>query len=278
MKIILTPAIVLATALFSVNANALVTSPAGSDFQDGTASGWHIGSRGNTDVLQVTVGTEADNNSYLRYVSTGPGEITYGTDDSGNQIITKIEHEDSRVAIMAGADYKGNWSAMGIKSVTARMKNNGPVDLRMHSAFGNSYADLRTRYATEGVDVAADGQWHDVVFSLTEGLHMVSNGGHGKSSAQFSVEETMGNVVAFRFTEGYFGEEYFPKRRGPFEGYNAGRNVVADLWIDDIQFSTSEAGGVAAAAANVSAVPVPGAVWLFTSAITGLIVSRKRKI
>lgn len=272
MKKELIPVMALATALFSVNANALVATPTGSDFQDGTTSGWHIGTRGNDKVLQLSVGREANDNSYLRYVSNGPGEITYGTDDDGNQIITKVEHEDSRVAVMAGMDYNGNWSAMGIKSVTARMKNNGPVDLRMHSAFGNSYADLRTRYATAGVDVVADGEWHDVVFSLTEDLHMVSIGGHGHSSAQFSVEETMGNIVALRFTHGVFGEENFPKRRGPFEGYNAGAHVVADLWIDDIQLSTVETAG------NVSTVPVPGAVWLFTSAIAGMVVSRKRSV
>ncbi len=221
-----------------------------SDFEDGTTQGWGKGRRVN---LPVSIGMEDNGNHYLRYVSNGPD----------------AEEHDKRIALLAGKEWRGNYSAMGVTSITARMKNMGPKDLEMHAAFGNSLADLRTRFATEGVAVAADGEWHDVVFDLSNNLHQVSLHGHGKSSAQFSLDEVLGNIVNLRFTHGTFGETYL-ERRGPFEGYNAGEEVVADLWIDDIKLSTAPVG------AEVSNVPLPGAVWLFTSAIAGLSIARKR--
>lgn len=255
MKKFLAPLAILTLALTSVSANAVVAVPS-TDFEDGTFSGWHKGSAAETPMF---IGEEDNGNHYLRYISNGPD----------------APESDKRIALIAGNDYRGNYSAMGIKSITTRMKNDGPTDLVMHAAFGNQLADLRTRFATAGVTVAADGQWHDVNFSLTDGLHQVALGGHGKSSAAFSIDEVLGNIASLRFTHGVLGETYLA-RRGPFEGYNAGEEVVADLWIDDINLSTLvyEPGNAAA----VSAVPVPGAVWLFTSAIAGLAVSRKRAI
>ena len=245
----------LAITMTSFNANAVIVGPS-TDFENGTVSGWHIGSRGD-GAVQVGVGSEGDN-TYLRYTSTGIGQ-------------------DSRVALMADTDYRGNFSQLGVNSIVTRMRNDGPVDLRMHVAFGNSLAGLRTRYATEGVDLVADGQWYDVTFSLTENLHMVSSGGHGKSSAKFSAEEVLANIVNLRFTHGVFGETYL-ERRGPFEGYNAGEEVEADLHIDDIQLSTLVSSSGASMAMAMAPVPVPAAVWLFASAIGGLAVSRKRSI
>lgn len=242
-----TPLAVLAFALASASANAAVMVPS-TDFEDGTLQGWHKGGAAETP---MNVEQEGNGNYYLRYISNGP----------------HAAESDKRIALMAGNDYRGNYSAMGIKSITTRMKNNGPVDLVMHAAFGNELAGLRTRFATAGVTVAADGEWHDVVFSLTNDLHQVSIGGHGKSSAAFSIDEVLGNIASLRFTHGVLGETYLA-RRGPFEGYNAGEEVEADLWVDDINLSTS--------VSSVSAVPVPGAVWLFATAITGLGISRKR--
>lgn len=259
MKNLLAPLTVLALALTSISANATIIPM--TDFENGTLSGWH---KGGAAKIPLTIGMEDDGNHYMRYISNGPDAP---------------EH-DTRVAMMSGNDYRGNYSAMGVKSITTRMKNDGPVDLTMHAAFGNSLAGLRTRFATKGVSVVADGQWHDVIFDLAEDLHMVSQGGHGKSSAAFSLAEVLGNISGIRFTHGVFGETYLA-RRGPFEGYNAGEEVVADLWIDDISFSTDFAsvlaGEVIAGDDGVSAVPVPGAVWLFTSALAGLSISRKRK-
>jgi len=259
MRNILAPLTVLAIALTSVSANATVIPM--TDFEDGTLSGWH---KGGVAQVPMTVGMEENGNHYLRYISNGPD----------------AREHDKRIALMSGNDYRGNYSAMGVQSITTRMKNDGPVDLTMHAAFGNTLAGLRTRFATKGVSVVADGQWHDVVFDLAEDLHMVSQGGHGKSSAAFSLSEVLGNISGIRFTHGVFGETYLD-RRGPFEGYNAGEEVVADLWVDDINFSTDTATALLEARISgddgVSAVPVPGAVWLFTSALAGLSISRKRK-
>lgn len=249
MNKVFKPLLALATVLACVNVSAAVVPM--SDFEDGTTQGW---GKGDDAGNPVTVGIEADGNSYLRYESNGPD----------------AKEHDKRVALIAGKDWRGNYSAMGIQSITVRMKNMGPEDLQMHAAFGNSLAELRTRFATAGVAVAADGEWHDVAFSLTDNLHQVSIGGHGKSSAAFSAEEVLGNIVNLRFTHGTFGETYL-ERRGPFEGYNAGEELVADLWIDDIKLSTVAIEG------DVSAVPLPGAVWLFGSAILGLSVSRRKR-
>ncbi len=249
MKTIFAPLSVLALALTSASALALPMT----DFEDGTLSGWH---KGSAAAIPMEVGTEADGNKYLRYISNGPDAP---------------EH-DKRVTFMAGNDYRGNYNAMGAKTIRTRMKNNGPVELSMQAAFGNTLAGLRTRYSTEAVIVPADGEWYDVVFDLESNLHMVGIGGHGKSSAAFSAAEVLGNISSLRFLHGVLGEVYLA-RRGPFDGYNAGEEVVADLWVDDIEVSTLAADYVSP---DVSAVPLPAAAWLFLSGITGLVVSRKR--
>ncbi len=257
MKKIFKPLLALATVLACVNVSAS-TVPM-SDFEDGTTQGW---GKGEDATFPTTVGTEANGNSYLRYTSNGPD----------------AKEHDKRVALIAGNEWRGNYSALGATAISVKMKNVGPVDLQMHAAFGNSLADLRTRFSTEGVAVAADGEWHDVTFSLEENLHEVSLHGHGKSSARFSKDEVLGNIVNLRFTHGVFGETYL-ERRGPFEGYNAGEEVVADLWLDDIKLVTpaTAASASLAVAADVSAVPLPGAVWLFASGLAGLSISRRRK-
>jgi hypothetical protein len=227
------------------------------NFEDGTLQGWH---KGEDASIPMTVGTEGNGNSYLQYTSNGPD----------------AKEHDKRVTLIGDKSWRGNYSAMGATAITARMKNMGPTDLEMHLGFGNQLADLRTRFSTEGVAVVADGEWHDVTFSLTENLHEVSLHGHGKSSARFALEEVLGNVVDFRFSHGKLGETYL-ERRGPYEGYNAGEEVVADLWIDDITVATNATAASVAVAADVSAVPLPGAVWLFASGNAGLSISRRRK-
>jgi len=245
---------VMALAITSVSAHATGVM---SDFDDGTTQGWHIGPRSH-DHINVSVGAEDNGNTFLKYT----------TDDSGAH--------DTRIALMAGKEYRGNYNNMGVTSVVAKMKNLGDSTLNMHLAFGNSLAGLRARYATEAVELVNDGEWHEMEFSLTENLHFVPIGGHGSSRAEFTVEEVLANIVNLRFTQGVFGEVYH-ERRGEFNGYNAGEELVnAELWIDDIQLSSMSTSGDVGGTGGVSAVPVPGAVWLFTSAIAGLAVSRKR--
>jgi len=256
MKKVFKPLLAVATVLACVNVSASVVPM--NDFEDGTTQGWH---KGDDASNPMTANQEVNGNYYLSYISNGP--------DSG-------EH-DSRVTFMADKNWRGNYSALGATQVTARMKNMGPTDLEMHLGFGNQLAELRTRYTTEGAAVAADGEWHDVTFSLTENLHEVSLNGHGKSSARFSLDEVLGNVVDLRFSHGKIGETYL-ERRGPYEGYNAGEEVIADLWIDDITLVTpASAAASLAVAADVSAVPLPGAIWLFASAFAGLSIARRRK-
>ena len=134
--------------------------------------------------------------------------------------------------------WRGNYTKHSVKTVTARFKNNGPAEVEMHAAFGNTLADLRTRYVSKkGAKIPNDGQWHDATFSFEEaGLQMVPLGGHGKSSASFSVAETLGNVESIRFSQGTLGAvtEQGHSADGIYTGWNGGPEVTADLWIDDI--------------------------------------------
>ncbi len=225
------------------------------DFEDGSTHGWVKGRTDNRSKLPVTVAVEDNGNHYLKYLSLGENP-------------TKV---DKKITLASGKEWRGNYNDMGVTSITARMKvASGDKDLVMHANFANSLADLRTRFTTEGVAVAADGEWHDVVFDLRNNVHQVSLHGHGKSTAAFSVDEVLGNVAGLRFTQGVLGETYM-ERRGPFEGWNAGEDIKAEVWFDDIKLSTAPIGG------DVSNVPLPGAVWMFTSAIAGLSIARKRK-
>lgn len=228
MKKVLIPLMVVAaiTTCTQVVAESLIVN----DFNDGTTHGWK---KGDDATDHLTTASEAGN-GYLRFISQGP-------DIDGVK--------DVRIAFLSGKKWRGNYVASGAKSITARIKViDAPHDLEMHVAFGNTLADLRTRFSSAGVIVPNDGEWHDVAFSLTNGMHQVSIGGHGKSSAAFSLKETLGNVHDVRFTQGKFGEVYL-ERRGGFEGYTAGEAIKAEVWFDDITLSTDE---VAATAAPVS--------------------------
>ena len=226
------------------------------DFEDGSLHGWVKGRTDNRSEIPFEVGVEANGNHYLKSVSVG-------TDSK----------YDKKIVLASGKEWRGNYNDMGVNSIKARIKVvDAPHELHMHANFANSLADLRTRYSTEEVIVANDGEWHDVTFDLRNNVHMVSLHGHGKSTAAFSVDEVLGNVAGLRFTQGVLGETYFA-RRGPFEGWNAGEDINAEVWFDDIRLSTDSP----LLSANVSSVPVPAAVWMFTSALAGLSMARQRK-
>ena len=221
MKKIFTPVIALTSVLVYTNGSAeqiLI-----SDFEDGTTQGWN---KGGAAEMPLTVETEEGGNKYIKLVSEG--ETSENPD-------TKITFQNT------GGKWRGNYNAKGVKMVTARFKNNGPAEVELHAAFGNTLADLRTRYVSKkGAVIPNDGEWHDATFSFeAEGLQMVPLGGHGKSNASFSVQETLGNVATVRFSQGTLGSETGQGHSadGLYTGWNGGPEVVADLWIDDIALS-----------------------------------------
>ncbi|BCG66048.1 MAG: hypothetical protein methR_P3924 [Methyloprofundus sp.] len=224
MKKVLTPVIALASALACANVSA--ENVLLSDFNDGTTQGW---GKGGAAEKPLTAETEADGNGYLKLISEGEGS----TDP------------DKKVVFMnSSGQWRGNYNVKGVKSITARFKNVGSTELELHAAYGNTLADLRTRYVTtKGFVVPNDGEWHQASFLLEpSAMQMVPLGGHGKSSASFSAQETMGNVAMLRFSQGTLGAETGQghSAEGLYTGWNGGPEVVAELWIDDIALSTDQ--------------------------------------
>ncbi|WP_428356836.1 hypothetical protein [Methyloprofundus sp.] len=222
MKKILTPVMALASifACANVSAEQIILN----DFNDGTTQGWN---KGGAADKPLTNETEADGNGYIKLISEG---------ESSTDADKKIVFQN------ASGEWRGNYIAKGAQSITARFKNMGPDDVELHAAFGNTLADLRTRWVTtKGAVIPNDGEWHEAFFSFAPAeLTMVPLGGHGKSNASFSAQETLGNVNTVRFSQGTLGDETGQghSAEGLYTGWNGGPEVEADLWIDDIALST----------------------------------------
>lgn len=225
MKKVFTPAIALASILACANVSAEQVIL--NDFNDGTTQGWD---KGGAAEKPLTAETEADGNVYLRLISEG---------ESSTDPDKKIVFQN------ASGEWRGNYNVKGAQSITARFKNMGPDDVELHAAFGNTLADLRTRWVSKGVVIPNDGEWHNAFFSFAaEELIMVPLGGHGKSNASFSAQETLGNVNTVRFSQGTLGDETGQGHSadGLYTGWNGGPEVEADLWIDDIALTTDRCG------------------------------------
>ena len=204
----------LGLAVTHVNAAEILKS----DFENGTTQGWGKGGAADTP---ITIETEDNGNKYARLISKGAD-----TTDADK----KVTFHNSE------GQWRGNYSVKGVKSISVKFKNMGPDSVEMHAAFGNTLADLRTRWVAKGVVIPNDGQWHDAVFSfLPADMKMVALGGHGKSNASFSVQETLGNVASVRFSQGTLGDETGNGHSSAgYTGWNGGPDAIADLWIDDI--------------------------------------------
>ena len=216
MKKIFSATIALASVIAC--ANVFAEDIIVDDFSDGTTQHW---GKGNDAGLPVTVETEADGNNYIKFISEGPTST----------------HSDKKVVFFReGGQWRGNFNAKGATSVSARFKNMGDEPLEMHLSIGNTLADLRARHVVvKGVVIPNDGQWHDAIFSLApEGFQIIPLGGHGKSSATFSAQETLGNIKEVRFSHGVLGTDY-DDRRGPYNGFTGSPEIKAELWIDDIK-------------------------------------------
>lgn len=220
MKKIFSPLVALASVLACANVSA--ADIISNDFTDGTTLGWD---KGGAAKSPITVETEADGNKYLKFISKDPAKST----DPDKKIVFQN----------SSGQWRGNYNLKGAKSISVRLKNMGPAPVEMHVSFGNTLADLRSRYVVKtGVVIPNDKQWHDASFSLAD-VQMVPLGGHGKSNASFSVEETLGNVNTVRFSQGTLGSNTGQghSAAGLYTGWNGGPEVAADLWIDDIKLT-----------------------------------------
>jgi hypothetical protein len=220
MKKVFSPLVALASVLACANVNAadIIVN----DFTDGTTQGW---GKGSASKVPITVETEADGNKYLKLISEG----------------SKSEVPDTKITFHnSKGEWRGNYNVKGAKSISARFKNVGATPVEMHVAVSNTLADLRARYVVKtGVTIPNDKQWHEATFSLAD-VKMVPLGGHGKSSASFSIEETLGNVNSVRFTHGTLGvitNQGHGGKDSVYTGWNDGPEIVAEIWIDDIKLS-----------------------------------------
>lgn len=212
-----------ALAFANVSAEQIILN----DFNDGTNQGWD---KGGAAKKPLTNETEADGNGYLRLISEG--------EDSTDP--------DKKITFQnASGKWRGNYITKGVQSTSGRFKNNGPDDVELHAAFGNTLANLRTRWISKGVVIPYDGEWHEAFFSFTpEELIMVPLGGHGKSNASFLVQEDTGKMLTLcatmRFSQGHLDDETGQGHSadGIYNGWNGEPEVEADLWIDDIALST----------------------------------------
>jgi len=219
MKKVFSPLVALASVLACANVSAadIIVN----DFTDGTTQGW---GKGGQSKMPITVETEADGNKYIKLVSGG----------------AKSELPDTKVTFFnSKGEWRGNYNSKGAKTVTARFKNMGKAPVEMHVAVGNTLADLRSRYVVKtGAVIPNDKQWHDATFSLAD-VQMVPLGGHGKSNATFSINETLGNVNSIRFSQGTLGSktDQGHSAEGKYYGWNGGPETEAEIWIDDIKLT-----------------------------------------
>ncbi|MCK5829792.1 MAG: hypothetical protein KAH20_05775 [Methylococcales bacterium] len=219
MKKVFSPVVALASVLACANVSAadIILN----DFTDGTTQGWN---KGGAAGLPLTVETEADGNKYIKLISEGKTST----------------HPDKKIVFQnETGQWRGNYNAKSAKTLSVRFKNMGTAPVEIHLAFGNTLADLRTRYVVKtGAVIPNDSNWHDASFSLAD-VQMVPLGGHGKSNASFSLSETLGNVKTIRFSQGTLGSktDQGHSADGVYTGWNGGPEVAANLWIDDIKLS-----------------------------------------
>lgn len=196
------------------------------DFSNGNTSGW---SKGGGTTIPLTIETEADGNKYMKLKTA-----------------TEEGAPDTKVTFHNGGKWKGNYNTKGVKSVSARFNNRGAEPLEMHFAIRTEVADLSTRYVViKGATIPADKQWHNATFSLADAdMQLVDKSGHGGSELTMPVKQVKNRVVQVRFTNGTLGEKTGNGHgeEGVYTGWNDGRTVDTEVWIDDIKLSTDSAG------------------------------------
>lgn len=191
------------------------------DFNNGNASGW---SKGGGTTIPLTIETEANGNKYMKLKTA-----------------TEEGAPDTKVAFHTAGKWKGNYNTKGANSISARFNNRGAVPLEMHVAIRTEVAGLNVRYVViKGATIPADKQWHNATFSLADtDLQLVDKPGHGGSELDMPVKQVKNRVVQVRFSNGTLGEKTDNGHGdGTYTGWNDGRTVDTEVWIDDIKLST----------------------------------------
>lgn len=214
----------LALAAVNVEAADIVHN----DFSNGNASGW---SKGGGTTIPLAIETEPNGNKYMR--------LKTATEDGA---------PDTKLSFHTAGKWKGNWNKKGVKTISARFNNQGKDPVEMHVAFRTEMMGLQARYVViKGATIPADKQWHDATFSLADAdLQFIDKIGHGGSDLVIPAKQVKNRVVQVRFSNGTLGEKTGNGHgeEGVYTGWNDGRSVDADLWIDDLKLSTDAASAV----------------------------------
>jgi hypothetical protein len=144
--------------------------------------------------------------------------------------------------------WTGDWLTAGVIEIVMDVNNLGTTDLSLRlgidsGGFGDNTGAFATNYV---IPLAASSGWQTVSFSVTP-TDWVGAGGGGATEGT-DISATLSNVALFRI---YSNPDLTDYR---------GEKITGTLGVD-----------------NITAVPLPAAVWLFASGLLGLIGIAKRK-
>lgn len=165
-----------------------------------------------------------------------------GASDNYLQVVSSGGNgPDSRLVAFNQSQWAGNYFNTGVASISAEMANFGNSELSMRIAIGGPGAprspDTNWFVSSDPILLIADGQWQSVSFRIDDAnLTQVSGNG--------SLKDVLSNVNALRILSSSSASFI-------------GDAVTANLGID-----------------NITAIPIPAALWLFASSILMLIPSR----
>jgi len=174
----------------------------------------------------------------------GPG----GVGDNYLQISTDGTGTNGRLLSNNLTQWAGDWLTAGVTEIVVDVNNFGPNVLSLRLGIdsggdGNNTGAFGTNYF---IPLAAGSGWQTVSFSVTP-ADWVGAGGGG-ATAGTDINATLSNVALFRI---YSNPDLTDYR---------GEKITGTLGVD-----------------NITAVPLPAAVWLFGSGLLGLIGIAKRK-
>lgn len=148
---------------------------------------------------------------------------------------------DSRLVSFNPDQWAGNYIAADISSITADMANFGNSSLSIRIAIGGAGApqsqDTTWYVSSNPFLLPADGEWKPVSFDLDD-THLT------QVSGSDSLNDLLSNVNVLRILSASNGPDF------------RGESIIASLGVD-----------------NITAVPVPAALWLFVSSIFMLLAS-----
>lgn len=222
------------------------------DFEDGLTHGWKKGASASERQLPI-VKQESNGNHYLEVNSIGGGESGRGP--------------SSRMTFINETEWRGNYNSAGVGSILVRMKNMGEDTLYMRAGFTTRTSDeWHFAGSKTPLELAADGQWYDLSFAISEEYITPFLGNEGECCfPEWSFEEVMAGVNQLKFHSG---------ETAHFWG---GERVDSLLAVDDIQISSDISQSVHLSQ-EFAPVPLPAANWLFITALLGMFNITRKKL